>query len=171
MTSSSSQEFDTFIPVYDAVPEKWEDARGFFVEHLKKVSNAVNARQVGFFIDQEVISGKQFIPTAAMSGSNSSTSEQYRTVLRKVINFGALPNTGLKQVSHGITFDANFTLIHLYACATDPTNFTAFEIDHAEPAPGYVWMFMDATNVNIITGSNRTSYTRCFVIIEYMQEI
>ena len=32
----NSQEFESYVPVYDTVPEKWEEARQFLVEHLKR---------------------------------------------------------------------------------------------------------------------------------------
>ncbi len=165
----NSQDFESFVPVYDTVPEKWEEAREFLVEHLKKISNAVNAREIGWYLDEELISGKSFIPVPVPMGDASP--QQFRTVLRKVIDFGALPNSTIKSVPHGILVNSRFTLIHLYACATDPIGLTSFEIDHAEPATGVTWMYMDATNINIITGSNRTSYTRVFVTIEFIQEI
>jgi len=68
---NSSQIFESYVPVYDAVPEDWESARQFLVEHLKKISNAVNAREISFFLDEELLSGKQFIPSA-----NNTTGEQ-----------------------------------------------------------------------------------------------
>ncbi len=40
----SSQEFESFVPVYDVVPDDWNDARPFLVEILKKITNGLNAR-------------------------------------------------------------------------------------------------------------------------------
>lgn len=178
MNNTDSQVFESYVPVYDAVPEKWEDAREFLVEHLKKISNAVNIREIGWYLDEELLSGKQFIPSNAQA-LVQGTAPLARTVLRKVVDMiessdpamTSLPNAGILRAPHGITFDANFTLLHLYAAATDPVNFLAFEIDHAETAPGNVTMFMDQTYIYIITSSNRTSYTRCYAVVEYIQEI
>ena len=164
----SSQQFETYVPVYDVVPEKWEEARPFLVEMLKKITNSLNVKEVGFFLDEELLSGKSFIPGATLPGNNPGL---FRQVLRKVVDFGALPNAGLKSVPHGIVFDINFTLIQLFGAATDPVNFLAIDIGHAAAAPNQVEIFLDATNINIITGSNRSAYTRTFVIIEYLQEL
>lgn len=163
----NSQHFESYVPVYDVVPEKWEDAREFLVEHLKKISNAVNIREIGWYLDEELLSGKQFIPGVTATGNV----QQFRSVFRKIIDFGALPNTGFKAVPHGINVDTRFTLLHLYACATDPVGLTSFEIDHAENLTGNVWMYMDANNINIVTNSNRSSYSRCFVTVEYILEL
>lgn len=167
--SFSSQDFESFVPVYDAVPEKWEDARQFLVEHLKKISNAVNIRQIGWFLDEELLAGQQFIPGSNLSG----TSQQFRSVFRKIIDFGVLPNAVTKSVPHGITFDANFTLLNLYIAATKPTApFLAFSLQYwANSAPGSITLNMDATNINVTTTSNYSDYTRSFVCIEYIQEL
>jgi len=167
--SFSSQEFESFVPVYDTVPEKWDDARQFLVEHLKKISNAINVREIGFFLDEELLSGKAFIPGATIPGNNPGI---FRQVLRKVIDFGVLPNTATKSVPHGILFDTRFTLIQLWASATSSTNLTAFPIPFTSLIlANQIQLFMDATNVVIVTGSNRSNFDRCFVFIEYIQEL
>src|SRR5574341_1434061 len=170
--NSQDQIFESYVPVYDVIPENWQEARQFLVEHLKKISNAVNVREIGFFLDEELLSGKQFIPTTAMSGPNSSNSQQFRTILRKVINFGTLPNTGTKTVPHGITVDSNFTLIQLFASATDPVNLFSIPIPYVSTSPNEpIKMFLNSTDVTIVTVGNYSTYARCFVVIEYIQEI
>ena len=163
----NDQDFEAYVPVYDMVPEKWEDARQFLVEHLKKISNAVNYREIGFFLDEELLSGKAFIPGATVAGNP----QRFRSVLRKVIDFGALPNTGTKTVAHGITFDANFTLIDLWGASTDPVNFFAINLGHAAAAPDQIELYMDATNIVVKTGSNRSAFTRTFIVVEYILEL
>ena len=170
MASIDSQVFESYVPVYDAVPEDWEMARQFLVEHLKKVSNAINIREIGWFLDEELLSGKGFIPGVNVQGNASP--DQFRQIFRKVINFGALPNSTTKSVAHGINFDSNFTLIQMWASATDPINFIAFPIPYAGAGGNDgVKLYMDSTNVIISTQTNRAAYTRCFVVIEYMLEL
>ncbi len=152
----SSQFFESYVPVYDTVPERWEDARQFLVEHLKKISNAVNIREIGWFLDEELLSGKQFIPPTPASG----TSTQYRSILRKVIDFSPLA-VGLNSQPHGITFDANFTLLQLYGAATDSVALVAIPINQPN-------INMDATNINITAAA---AYDRAYAIVEYIQEL
>jgi len=166
-----SQNLESYVPVYDVVPAKWEDARPFIVEQLKRIANAVNIREIGWFLDQELLSGKAFIP-GVNETLDGGSSQQFRQVLRKVINFGPLAINGTNSVPHEITVDANFTLVQLYAAATDPVNLLALPIPFTTASlTGEIEIYMDATNVNIITQSSRTTYTRCFVVIEYMQEL
>lgn len=166
-----SQIFDSYVPVYDVIPDEWNDAKAVIVEQLKKLANEVDIREIGWFLDQEVLTGKAFIPTEAniTQGSGSSS---YRTILRIVVNTGALPNAGTKSVPHNIVFDSNFSLIQIYLSATDPVNLKAFGLMYwANSVPGSIILNMDATNVNITTTSNYSSYTRSYVVIEYIQEL
>lgn len=164
----NSQDFESYLPVYDAIPEEWDEAKGFLVEQLKKISNAVNAREIGFFLEEELLSGKSLGRPANISGQ----SDQFRSVFRKVVDFGALPNAALKSVAHGINFDANFTLVAFWAAATDPSGFSAIPIPYAtETANGDIELSMDATNINITTSIDYSAYTRCLVTVEYAKEL
>lgn len=156
MTAPDSQNFESYVPVYDTVPEKWEDARQFLVEHLKKISNAVNIRTIGWLLDEELLSGQAFIPGVTPPGDNPGL---FRQVLRKVIILGALI-PGVNTVTHGIVFDANFTLIDLWVAGTDQVGFTALVISGNS-------ILMNATNL-IITSPQ--AFTEAFAFIEYSQE-
>jgi hypothetical protein len=173
MTSpSDNQQLESYVPVYDVVPENWEEARAFLVEQLKRLALAVNIREIGWFLDEELLSGKAFIP-GTNNVASAGTSQTFRTVLRKVVDFGALPAAGTKSVPHGINFDANFSLTFLGGYATDPVAFVAFPLPYADPIllVDAVALTIDATNVNVTVGIDRSSFTRCFVTIEYIQEL
>ncbi len=156
-----SQQLESYVPVYDVAPQDWEQARPFIVEQLKKLATAINIREIGWMLDEEVLTGKAFIP-----GLNnvlaSGTSQQYRTILRRVIVFPSL-NVGVNTQPHGLTIDANFSLIQLYAGATDAATLTG------EPIPnGADTLSYDVTNI-IITVAK--AYTRAFATIEFIQEL
>lgn len=160
--SIDSQTYDSFVPVYAVSPEEKEDFRDFSTEQLRIHATNINRREIGFYLDQQLLTGKNFIP-----GVNSANDQQFRNVFRKVIDFGTLPDTTTKSIAHGITFDTNFTLIELYASATDPVGFQAFTVEFGGTT---VYLNMDATNVNITTTADYRAYTRCYVIIEYLLE-
>lgn len=161
MNFSDNQQLESFVPVYDAVPDKWEDARPFIVEQLKRISNAVNIREIGWFLDEELLSGKAFIPSDE-NLDNLSTSQVFRQVLRKVITFPGL-TVGVNTQPHGIDIDANFSLIQLFASATDAVAFTG------EPIPnGTDTITYDATDIIITVAA---AYTRAWAVIEYIQEL
>jgi len=155
---NSSQDFESYVPVYDAVPEKWEDARPFIVEQLRKITNAVNIREIGWFLDEELLSGKAFIPGKNTGG----TSQQFRSILRKVIVFPGLV-AGVNTQAHGLTVNANFTLIQLFGAATDAVAFTGEPIPNGADTISY-----DATNIIITVAA---AYTRAYAVIEYIEEL
>ena len=157
----NSQDFDSYVPVYDTVPEKWEEARQFLVEHLKKISNAVNIREIGFFLDEELLSGKQFIPTAEMSSNQSSDSQQFRTILRKVIDVAPLVAGVNPGVDHNIVFDSRFSLISLWVAGTDSGALTALVISGND-------VLMNSTQI-VITSPQ--AFDRAWCVVEYIQEV
>lgn len=150
-----SQDFDSYVPLYDVVPEKWDDARPFLVETLKKISNAVNLREIGWLLDEELLSGEAFYP------SLTSTNQLFRSVLRKVVICSPL-SPGANTVAHGINTDVNFTLIKLWVAATNSTTF-------------YSTVFANSDTVNINGGNivitSDGSYDRANAFISYIQEI
>ena len=157
MSSISSQDFESFVPVYDAIPESWEEAKPFIVENFKKISNAINIREIGWLLEEELLSGKQFVPIPA----TNDTPEQYRSVFRKVINTGPLV-VGLNAgVPHGITFNNRFTLIDLWVSGTNSGTLTARTISGND-------VLMNSTNI-VITSPQ--AFDRSFAFIEYIQEL
>lgn len=151
-----SQQFESYVPVYDTIPDTWEQAKPFLVEQLKKISNGLNIREIGWFLDEELLSGKAFIPGANIQGNASPL--QFRQILRKTFLFGAI-GIGITTQAHGVTIDANFSLIQIYASGTNVGALTGDNI----PTVGY-----DVTNI-IITSTK--AYTRGVVVFEYIQEL
>jgi hypothetical protein len=82
--------------------------------------------------------------------------------LRKVIEFPGL-SIGANTQPHGINIDANFSLIQLYANATDATALTGNPIPN-----GLNTITYNSTNIIITV---QKTYTRCWAIIEYIQEL
>lgn len=157
-----SQFFDSYVPIYDVAPQTWDEGRAFLVEQLKAISNAVNAREIGFYLDQELLAGKQFIP-GSESANDAGESNNFRTILRKVIVFPGL-TAGVNTQPHGLQVDANFTLFQMWGSATKAT--APYK---GEPIPnGADTISYDATNIIINVAA---PYTRAIAVIEYMQEL
>jgi hypothetical protein len=156
MTIISSQEFEAYLPSFDAIPEEWELARAALTEYLKKISNAVNAREIGWWLDVELLSGKQFYP------GSSNQANAFRSMFRIVVDCSPLV-PGVNTFAHGIPIDGNFSLVQLYAGATNPSLHTA------EPIPnGSDTITMDATNIYITVAAN---WARAFSTVEYIFEL
>lgn len=175
MTSSFDGNYNNFIPQSYIFPE--EDPQEYDVKLRQILSNmatAVNTKDSGLYTDEEVITGQQFLPTYS---TTTASNQNYRDVFRKVIDIGALPNAGTKNVAHNITTTQNYSIVKIYGAATDPgvsTITSAIPIPYVNvgtPADG-VQLSMNATNISITTTTaNYTGYTRCFVIVEYIKVV
>lgn len=150
-----AEDQQSYLPLYDTIPDNWEEGRQFIVENFKKISEAVNIREIGWVLQEQLLTGKNFQPTAI-------NSQEFRSIFRKLIPFSPLA-PGVNTVPHGIIFDANFTLLQIYGAGTNTSSFTA------APIPGGVMtVTMDATNV-IVTSPG--VFQRAWVVIEYILEI
>lgn len=151
------QDFDAYIPVYDSIPAEWENARQYIVEQLKQISNAVNIREVGWYLDQELLSGKQFIPGANLTGAST----QYRSIFRKVVDCGPIVAGVNPPIPHGVTFDNRLTSIDSWVEATNSTTFQAVTLVSPE-------LTINGGDIIINSPGN---FDRCFFFWEYIQEL
>ena len=135
--------------------------------NVNQIINAVNAKDAGFYYTSEFVNGQTFFPVANTAGYVET---KPRNVIRKVVNFGALPNTASKSVAHGITTSANTIFTRIYGAATDPTAQTYLPLPHSSPVlANNISISVNNTNVIITTGANFASYTTVYVILEYLQ--
>ncbi len=155
--SFDSTQLETYVPLYDVIPEPWEEAREFLVEALKKISNAVNIRTIGWLLDEELLSGQTFVPGTVIPGNNPG---QFRQVLRFVIDCAPLA-PGANMVPHTIQVDANFTLVDMWVAATNSGAPEARVITGNDVSiiPGFVAIISPGV------------YDRAWCVIEYLQEV
>jgi hypothetical protein len=157
MNPITSQQFESYLPVFDSVPAKWEDARDILVEQLKLISNMINAREIGYYLDEELLTGKQFIPSAVNTTGEADT---FRSVLRMVVNCSPLIN-GANTFAHNITINSSFTLIDLWVAATNTATLTSQVITGNS---------VTLNSMNILITSPG-AFQVAFCVIEYLQEV
>ena len=88
-----------------------------------------------------------------------------KPIYRKVIDFGALPNSTLKQVPHGIS---DIDAIVSFNGVTFAKNKTATPIPYVyTDSINTVSLFLEGTNVCIQTFGDKTSYINTYVTLEY----
>lgn len=136
-------------------------------ETLNLMSLVLNTKDTGYYPLTEFINGQLWFPDPALS-SSTATAPTYRQVYRKVINTGALPNTGTSSVAHGITITATTSFTRIYGAATDPST-TFIPLPYASPVDAEnIALYVDAVNVNITTGNDRTGFTTSYVVLEWI---
>ena len=100
------------------------------------------------------------------AGQNYSTSEvdtkvkwiDNKTIYRKTIDIGALPNATGKQVNHGIS--GLDTVVKMEGFAKDPNAFTPLPFPGTSSNPaGFIQVGITSTAVSIGTGTDRSNAT------------
>lgn len=134
-------------------------------QNINNISISLNAKDTGYYIDQEFVNGQNFFNPL------STNPLDVRTAFRKLIDFGALPNAGTKTVPHGITVDSNLTWTRIYGTATDPIALLGIPLPYASATGQDIELSVDAVNVIVTTTSNRTGFTRCYIVLEYLKNI
>jgi hypothetical protein len=133
-------------------------------QNLNLMANVLNVKDTGYYNTLEYVCGQLYFPDPAI------TDQIFRQVFRTVIDFGALPNTATKSVAHNLTFTPSTLFTRIYGTATDTTGITGIPLPYASPtAANNIELSVDATNVNVTAGSNRTNFNKCVIILEYLK--
>lgn len=152
---STNTQFESYVPVYDVIPNEWQEARPVIVEQLKRISNAVNIREIGWLLDEELLNGQQYIP-------GQTNSQEFRSVFRKTFEISPVI-AGVNTVAHGISITSSFSLIHLYGGSTNAVALTGTALPSGANTLTY-----DANNVIL---NSDAAYTRAVIVMEYIQEL
>lgn len=139
-------------------------------QNLSSMAHVINNKESSFYDNSlsDFVTANQWFPNPNLT-SSSSTSPTFRVSQRAVINFQALPNNATKSVAHGITVTPALSWTRIEAIATNPTAPLGIPIPYASATAGnIIEINVDNTNVNITTNSDRTAFTICYVILEYL---
>jgi len=139
-------------------------------QNLNNMAMNVNIKDSGLYDTSEFITGQQFFPGADVDSTKTSKPIN-RSIYRKVINFGALLDTTFKNIPHGITCNTSTLFTRIYGVANKPTAaFSYLPLPYSTGVAGdEIELSVDATNVTITTGSDRTAYTECYVVLEFLK--
>lgn len=138
-------------------------------QSVNDIALAVNLKDSALYYPQEFVNGQIYFPNPALD-STTSTYPDPRQVYRLIVDFGSLPDTGIKSVPHNLAPDSFFSFTRIYATASDKTGLTYIPIPYASPVlADNIAIDVDAVNVNITTGSNRSNYTVTYVVLEYIK--
>lgn len=131
----------------------------------KRIANSVNTKEGALYVPLETATFQQYF--------TPGEPQRFRPTYRKVIDFGPLPAAGVKSVAHGIAFNSECTMTCMYACATDPVALAYINIPFVSTVAinFQISMQVTATTVDIAVGSNRSNFTRCTVVLEYIKNL
>jgi len=161
-----------FLPttvIIDAGKESLIQIRRTFSDHAEMINN----KTTGMHPLEEFVSGSTYFSDPTLNSTTPKSPVQRQEFIL-TINFGALPNTATKTVAHGIVFPSvtnTFRFVHIRATASDLTGTNYLPIPYASPVlANNISIDVDATNVSITTGSDRTAYTDTIVVLKYIKD-
>lgn len=138
-------------------------------QNLNILALVTNNKESGYYHTLEQVNSQLFFPNPALS-SQTPANAVFRQVYRVVVNVGALPNTTTLSVPHNIAVNPAFTFTRIYGCASNPTTLSFLPLPYVSATTAnIIELSVTATNVVIKTGSNRSGYTTCYVILEYLR--
>lgn len=141
-------------------------------QNVNSIALLLNVKDTGMYQITELVNGQLYFSNPANNSSTTAAANPaLRQVLRKVINYTtALPNTAAVTIAHGITCTAKTTFTRIYGVANDLTGLNYIPLPFASPTDvDNIELKVDATNVTITTGSNRTNFTITYLVLEYLQ--
>jgi hypothetical protein len=138
-------------------------------QSINDISIVLNLKDTGYYTTKEFLNGQVFFPNPSLN-STTSTAPSHRQVFRTVINFGSLPNAASKSVAHGIAITSGYASTRIYGSATNTAKTSFIPLPFASPTLNEnIKVEVTNTNVVITTGIDRTSYTTCYLVIEYIK--
>jgi hypothetical protein len=180
VTMANPQQVGSFVPTTNV----WDPSELYSVEvtsprfkellvrlyqNINLMAIVLNTKDSGYYDQSEFVNGQVWFPNPTLN-STSQLTPTFRQVYRKVINFGLLPNASTDSVPHGITVTNATKFTRIYGVANDTTGNSYIPLPFVDAAGNSIQLDVDATNVNITTTSNRTSYTLTYIVLEYIQQ-
>lgn len=141
-------------------PNDFKGLRDLLDREWKKLVDAINSKEGGLYLLQELATFKLYFdinnPLNALN------------VYRKVINFGALPNSTTKRIPHNISFNSVTRMTHIYGTATDPSSLSYIPLPFSSPTlVENVKLEANQKEIVITTGQDYSNYVFTYVVIEY----
>jgi len=138
-------------------------------EALNDLSIAVDFKESGLYGLVETVNGQNWFMDPALN-STTAQSPSLRSGVRKVYNCGTLPAAaGTLTVAHGLTITAELIITRIYGAATQPST-TYIPLPYASPVlADNIEIWLDATNINIKVGKDRSAFTTCYIVIDMLR--
>ncbi len=161
MTFEPGNTLDNHLNEQFDLPEEIEERFQTLKDTLEDHAKMINRKDTGQYETLETNINQTF------PGANPQTK---RTVLRTVVDFGALPNNATKTAPHNITNISNITFTRIYGTSTQP-GVSGIPLPFATPVAlnNNILLQVDSTNVRVVTGANYSAFTRTFIIVEYVR--
>jgi hypothetical protein len=148
----------------DVTSDKFKEILVRLYQNLNMMQLNLNIKDSAFYDQSEFVNGQSFWPSSSVPSSQSDAINR-RQAFRKVISFGALPNSTTKNVAHDIDITTGFSFTRIYGCASDTANRVYRPIPNTS-----ITLSVTATNVVVTTTANFAAYDTTYVVLEYLKD-
>lgn len=132
---------------------------------LKRFATTINTKEAALYNLFELVNNQQYF--------NINDTQSFRPVYRTVVNFGALPNAGVKSVPHNIAFTSTYSATRIYGAASNTTGLTYIPLPFSSPTLNKnIQLDVNLTlaaNVSITTAIDYSAFNLCYIVIEYVK--
>lgn len=160
MTFQPANAIQSFVPTTFIYPANPEETQVVLTDYLKKIVASVNAKDIGQYNTQEIITGQQFFTT----GNNNA----FRQTFRKVIEFPAPLAAGANNQPHGLGTLTGFTFTRIYGTAQDAT--VPLFVPLPQGGPNDAMIEVGAVNVTVtVPAAYSGAGWSAIVVLEYIK--
>lgn len=163
MSSLPPNSQQSFLPTTLILPSTRDEQEFNYIlsDFLRKMLAAINDKDIGQYVLQEVQNGQQYF--------EPNSTNTFRGIYRKVIEFGALPNTATKEINHEITVTDTLRFTRIYGTANDSdTSYLPLPFASSVAGDG-ISLEITPTVIRITTAIDYSAYTETFIILEYFK--
>lgn len=153
----------SFLPTTIILPDLSDEKEFNYIltDFIKKMTAAINQKDIGQYVLQEVLNGHQFF--------KPNSTNTFRDIYRKVINFGTLPNSDTKEVNHEISISSTTRFTRIYGTSNLPDT-TFIPLPFASPTTNEnIKLEVTDQVVRITTAMDYSAFTDTFIILEYLK--
>ena len=152
------------ISSMDVKSEEFKELIIRLVMNANRQNLAINGKDTGIYDVLETITGQSYFPAPTRNTQRGG----YRKCFK---DFGALPNNAAKTIAHGLTLTAELMITDMWAIACDPATNTYLKLPYASPTlVNNIELNITGANIVVTTGSDRTAFTKTYIVIEYLKD-
>ncbi len=165
--------FLSTTPIFDVGDlNNAQQSKELIIRLTQKINDIIlslNLCDKGYYTLTEFVNGQVFFPDPNL-GATTPLQPLFRQVFRLVVDTGQLPNAGALVVPHNLKPTDRWSFTRIYGAASDTTGFNYIPLPYASLVlADNISLDVDATNVTITTGSDRTNFNMSYVVLEYIK--
>lgn len=163
---SPSNAQSNYLPTEFDLPKDQGRINELISKRERLTASIINSKEIAQYELSELETGQQWFST-----EGTPSAKKTRSTFRKVINFGALPNSTTKTAGHNIAVTNKTIFTKIYGVANNP-NVKMIPLPYINTGtPGdSVEIWVDPTYVNVkTTTANYVAFTNVYIVLEYIK--